>query len=304
MGNLKPMLAAQYEEDRVARQLPLFIQPKFDGIRAMLYEGQLLSRSFKPIPNVHIRKTIEAQVDWMEGFDGELIIGNPNTHDVYGRTNSAVMSHGGEPDFRYYVFDIVDPNSSFSDRHTWLANMIPKLRNRGIHWIYPVETFLCNTLEEIKTREEQLIEDGYEGAILRRPTASYKFGRATPLQGQLIKIKRYTDAEAVVVGFDELMHNDNEATKSELGYTVHSSHKENMRPGNKLGALKCKGKYDSGEEYEVDLGTGFSDADRIEIWNNRDSYLGKLAKFKYFEVGMKDRPRHPVFLGFRHPEDL
>jgi DNA ligase-1 len=304
MSNFKPMLAAQYEESRVANQLPVYVQPKFDGIRAILCYGQLLSRSLKPIPNDYIRQTIEAQYNWMKNFDGELIIGEPNTPGVYHRTNSAVMSQGGEPDFRYYVFDIVSMQEQFVNRHAILSQAIMRLRAQGINWVYPVETYLCHTLDEVYAREEQLIRAGYEGAILRRPAAHYKFGRATPKQGQLIKLKRYVDAEAVVVGFDELLHNENAAMKSELGYTVHSTHKENMRPGGKLGALKCRGKYPSGEEFEVDLGTGFTDADRIEIWNNRDKYLGKLAKFKYFAVGVKDKPRHPVFLGWRSEVDL
>ena len=32
-----------------------------------------------------------------------------------------------------------------------------------------------------------------------------------------MKLKRFADGEAVVVGWEELMHNANEATKDELG---------------------------------------------------------------------------------------
>jgi DNA ligase-1 len=47
------------------------------------------------------------------------------------------------------------------------------------------------------------------------------------------------------------------------------------------------------------IGTGFTDAERIDIWNRKEQYHGKQAKFKYLPVGVKDLPRHPVFLGWR-----
>jgi DNA ligase-1 len=31
---------------------------------------------------------------------------------------------------------------------------------------------------------------------------------------------------------------------------------------------------------------------------------GKIAKYKHFEVGVKEAPRFPVFLGFRNPLDM
>jgi DNA ligase-1 len=45
------------------------------------------------------------------------------------------------------------------------------------------------------------------------------------------------------------------------------------------------------------------DAERSQIWRHQTDYLGRIAKIKYFAVGMKDAPRHPVFLGWRDPVD-
>ena len=41
-----------------------------------------------------------------------------------------------------------------------------------------------------------------------------------------------------------------------------------------------------------------------EIWNNREDYLGKLVKYKFMTTGIKDLPRHPVFVGFRSEDDM
>jgi DNA ligase-1 len=53
---------------------------------------------------------------------------------------------------------------------------------------------------------------------------------------------------------------------------------------------------------EFEIGTGFTEADRRELWVAPP--IGNLVKYKYFAYGVKDKPRHPVFLGFRSPIDL
>jgi DNA ligase 1 len=55
---------------------------------------------------------------------------------------------------------------------------------------------------------------------------------------------------------------------------------------------------------EFNIGTGFDAATRQTIWDNREAYLGRLVKFKSMTHGTKDRPRHPVFIGWRHEDDL
>jgi DNA ligase-1 len=118
-------------------------------------------------------------------------------------------------------------------------------------------------------------------------------------EGTLLKLKRFVDSEYEIVGFEERMHNGNEATKDELGNTKRSSHQENKVGRGDLGALVLR--CDAGT---FNCGTGFTDAMRAEIWANRDGYLGKLAKVKSFLIGVKTLPRFPTFLGFRAPEDM
>jgi DNA ligase-1 len=115
----------------------------------------------------------------------------------------------------------------------------------------------------------------------------------------MMKLKRFLDDEAVVVGMEELMHNANPAFTNELGHTAHTSHQANQVPMMKLGALVVEWK---GLRFKI--GTGFSDAERHNIWCNGTRNFGRVVKFKYLEVGMKDLPRHPVFLGWRDKEDM
>ena len=58
------------------------------------------------------------------------------------------------------------------------------------------------------------------------------------------------------------------------------------------------------EGLEFSCGSGLNDALRDEIWKNKSKYLGKLVKYKFMSKGIKDLPRHPVFMGFRDETDL
>jgi DNA ligase-1 len=53
---------------------------------------------------------------------------------------------------------------------------------------------------------------------------------------------------------------------------------------------------------EFQIGTGFTDLDKQQFWLS--DRRGMTVKYKYFPVGVKDKPRHPVYLGLRHKDDL
>jgi DNA ligase-1 len=105
-----------------------------------------------------------------------------------------------------------------------------------------------------------------------------------------------------VIGFEEKLHNANEATVDELGHTKRSSHQDNMIPMDTLGSLMLR--MADGTEFSCGCFKGFDDAWRKSTWDNRDKYLGKLAKIKSQPTGVKDKPRFPVFLGWRDPIDM
>ena len=115
-------------------------------------------------------------------------------------------------------------------------------------------------------------------------------------EGGLWKLKRFEDSEAVILGFDEEMHNANEATTDNLGHSKRSSHKANKTGKGVLGALKVK---DVGTGVEFDIGTGFDASERAHIWTSRKAWMGLTVKYKFLPIGVKDKPRHPVYLGLR-----
>lgn len=284
----RPMLATDADISKL--RYPLLASPKLDGIRAVVRDGVVYSRSNKPIPNKYVQELF----GHLEHFDGELIVGNPCSKTVYRDTVSVVMAHDKPAtDVSFYVFDHIESlAASYNRRREELIASYDKLD------VFVHDQFQVNDLLELNIYENQCLEDGYEGLILRDPNAPYKCGRSTMKEGYLLKLKQFVDAEATVFGFEERQHNANEAKTNELGRTARSSHKAGKVGMDTLGAINV-----SFEGIEFSIGTGFTDAERAEVWSNRGKYLGKLAKFKYFPVGVKTAPRHPVFLGWRDRSD-
>ena len=294
---LRPMLACKTPEDLSILNFPVLHSPKLDGIRCLITEQGPMSRTMKPIRNEHVCSTLSDPT--LIGLDGELIVGDPTSKTVYRDTNSAVMSIKGSPDFTYYVFDRWDLyEHPFSDRLSALEDLYAT----GVLQA-PVKLHrhsLARDVYQLLEAEERALEAGYEGLVTRLPDAPYKFNRSTLKEQGMVKIKRFEDAEAEVIGVEELMHNGNEAELDERGYTKRSSRKAGKIPGGVLGALICR----TPEGQEFDIGTGYTAEERARIWSRRSSVVGMLAKYKSFRYGVKDKPRHAVFLGFRHKEDL
>lgn len=299
----RPMLAGKADLKHLI--FPVLVTPKLDGIRTVCMDGKALSRTLKPIPNLSIQRWFKNNADLLEGMDGELIVGNPTANDVYRVTNSAVMSEDGEPQFTLYVFDYVhNGDLPFYARHdvitarfkdatgTWEGNGVARvLTHRSVR-----------SIEELNDYEKSVLDAGYEGVMLRHPSAPYKQGRSSTREGYLLKLKRFCDAEAEIIGFEERMHNANEATRDERGYTKRSSHQENQVGTESLGAFVVRG-IGEFEGVEFKIGTGLDESNRLAYWVCKDDLLGKRLKYKFFDVGVKDAPRHPVFLGFRDTID-
>lgn len=286
----KPLLAAPVDWDKLTYD-DLLLSAKLDGIRAIVINGVVLSRSLKPIPNKHV----QALFSHLEHYDGELICGSPSAPDVYRKTNSAVMAVEGTPDVTFYAFDHIDePDADYLARYERLeeSDNVVVLEQIGV-----------SDLMTVKGLEEMYINQGFEGVMLRKsrgPMSKYKYGRATAKSCTLLKVKRFQDSEARITGFEELHSNQNEATTDALGHTVRSNHQANMRPMGTLGALVCV----TVEGVEFKIGSGFDAATRQTLWNSRFDLLDAWVKYKHFPVGVLDAPRFPIFLGIRDAVDL
>lgn len=285
----KPMLAHSIADIEAIR-FPVMASPKLDGIRCVVRAGKVLTRSLKPVPNHFVRDRFKN----LPEVDGELILGDPTDPRVFQVTTSAVMSHDGEPDVRFHAFDsLTSPNHRFETRFETTAILLAGMPHAQV-----VPHEYIESAARLAEYEEHIVSLGYEGVMVRDPAGPYKFGRSTAKQGILGKLKRFEDAEATIVGVEELHRNTNDLDTNELGYAKRSTAKGGMVAAGTLGALVVK----SAEfKNTFNIGTGFTQAQRDALWAD-ESLIGRTVKFKFQRAGVKDVPRLPVFLGFRGDE--
>ena len=303
MSTFKPLLSATIDpmkDPQVFEKLkfPLLLSPKYDGVRVIVREGVCLSRTLKPIPNKYVQKCFGKY----EHLDGELIAGNPRDyHNIYNRTQSAVMSRDGEPEVSLFAFDWVEEASkerAFVDRLKIVSRKVSDTDFEESLFVAP--HYRVDSMEQLIDHEMAVLAMGYEGICLRDPMGPYKWGRSTFREHILLKLKRFADFEATIVDFVEANTNTNEATKDELGHTKRSSHKEGLVPANTLGKFIVEF---NGERHEVPPGSLDHETRKV-IWLNQSLYMGKFLKVRHFPLGAKDGLRLPRAVGFRDEIDL
>ena len=256
-------------------KFPLMATQKVDGVRALIVEGSLVSRSMKKIPNRRVAQLLEQMLP--EGADGEIFCG-----DLYS-TTSTVMSLDGGGTFVYYWFDwAYDVDAPYSTRTSSMRGYMA-VHGADMPCVKALIPNIINGISELVEYERSALDDGFEGVILRDPMGRYKHGRSTLREGLMVKLKRHADSEAMVVGTEELVHGG-----------------QNRRRGGTLGSIIAAGQ--DGTSFKI--GTGYTAEQRSTLWAIRDSIVGMAVKYRHAGRGSKGRPRGPVFLDMRHTDDM
>jgi DNA ligase-1 len=131
-----------------------------------------------------------------------------------------------------------------------------------------------------KTRYKEInnmaIAGGYEGIMLKDPTAGYKCKRSVAW----LKLKPFIEVSLTVTAVEE-------GTGKNVG---------------KLGAFVCEGT-DDGKDIVVNVGSGFADDQRIVYWDNADSIIGDIVEVRADAITQNQDGtyslRFPRFLKFR-----
>lgn len=278
------------------KSFPYLMSAKLDGIRCLSNsQGEAVSRTLKPIPNEFIRKEFR-KYPFLAGADGELIVGSPTSQSVCRDTTSVVMSKSGEASFTYYLFDIWSSQLVYEDRYAILLDW--EAKGKLPYWCQLLTHYKVENLQQMQAQEGLYVGMGYEGAVVRNPRGLYKQGRCSLKQDNAFKVKRYMDDEARIIGYECAWENTNAAEVNELGRTKRSTKAEGLVAKEELGALHVT----HPEWGDFWIGSGWTQEQRINLWAIRTQLAGQYVKFKYFPVGVKDKPRHPVFITFRNIE--
>lgn len=273
---------------------PVICQPKLNGVRCIVNDGQCYSNSGKAFPSAFVQRFA-----CLENFDGELICGSPTDNDVLRKTTSAVMTNGGIVPVTYYVFDYIVKNMGTINRLQLLKSTYDGCSDYVKQHVMLVESGMAWKKEDILLFEEKLLSQGHEGVILRSPNGTYKHGRSTVNEQYLLALKRRMTGTAVITAVNELQENYNESKPNELGFAKKSHLAENRYAAGMLGSLTvvdCTpgGKY-NGVEFNV--GTGFDEMTRCELWSRRSRIVGAKVAYSFFGVGVFNKPLHAAYRG-------
>jgi DNA ligase-1 len=300
------MLAAKVKPHQLhLLEYPRYVAPKLDGIRCISTGSELLSKTMKPLPNLHAWQ--QFAVKEFEGLDGELVTGSPTAGDVFRKTSSAVATVAGEPDLTFWVFDW-HPGTAGDGfgRRLEIAHSLVKLGKKFRRNIELVQHRLVSSPAEFLEAELGYIQAGYEGIVSRSVDGGYKYGRSTLRQGWLVKMKRMEDSECRILRCYPREHNANEAVAQADGVKRRSSHKAGKTAVDTLGKMLAEDIH-TGVQFE--LGTGKMTAEEAkvlwELWKARPGkVMALVATYSFFSVGIKEKPRHPVWQRWREAWDI
>ena len=283
---IKPMLAYKVDKKPVDWSEKVYIQPKLDGIRCVIYVDdkeniRCFSRTGKEFHNLeHIKLSLRkfffdyANVDVT--LDGELY--NHKLKDDFEKIVSLVRKQKPTEEDRrnaqhliqFHCYDYIE--TVMDKPYSYRADQLvcADFYDASIRF---VETNLVNSKESAQLRHQYNLNNGYEGSILRLDKP-YQQKRSYNLQ----KFKDFNDTEATIVGY-------------EIG------------KGKREGTL---GKFlmqdDDGIEFGCPPGKGYNYKDLADILNNIHDYIGKRATFTYFERTQYGSYRHPLFKTVRNYE--
>eukprot|EP00049_Salpingoeca_infusionum_P007751 m.125826 g.125826 ORF g.125826 m.125826 type:complete len:851 (-) comp13812_c0_seq4:122-2674(-) len=267
-GTPKPSLLLAHSWDETVDPTGWHMSEKLDGVRAYWDGKMLISRFGNQF----------AAPDWFLDalptdftLDGELFAGR----GMFSSTTSIVRTVGSKKwnSITYKVFDSPSHGSkSFEERMELLTNWHSEADNAD--HIEIVEQVIAKDIQHVKDELVRVTETlGGEGLMLRKPKSTYAKGRSSTL----LKVKRFYDAEAEVIGYEK-------------GKGKHVG---------KMGALQVK--MECGKTFK--LGTGFSDAERAT-----PPKIGAIVTYKFQELTDDGIPRFASFLRIRSdmsaPRDL
>ena len=249
------LLANIYRDDIDLGQY--WVSEKLDGVRAYWDGETLTSRN---------GNRFNAPPWFIEDFphvplDGELWMGRGTFERLSGTVRRQTPDDAQWRGIRFMVFDLPSSPATFDRRLQRLREMFEAIESPHI---VLVEQFRAADHDALMDTLNQVVGGGGEGLMLHRGSSLYTAGRTD----DLLKLKPYEDAEAVVVG--------------------HLPGKGKLT--GMLGALLVE--MPDGRRFR--LGTGFSVEERRE-----PPPLGATVTYKHFGKTRNGVPRFASFLRIR-----
>lgn len=260
---------------------PADVQPKLDGVRAMasMEDGEVIlgTRGGKvwTVPT-HINAALKKIMTPEMVIDGELYIHGVLFEDLASWTKKRYP----ETDtLEFHIFDM--PINELGENLPWVERKknlsmwaAGNVKAFGFGPLRLVDTKPVYSMDDVLKAEEQALEDGYEGVMVRNLDGPYLFGHKS---SHIYKVKSSNDAEYKVVGFH--------AGKGKFSKSV---------------IWECVTK--DGDTFDVIPKT--TQPKREKLFKEGKQHIGEWLKVRYQNLTEYGKPRFPRGIGFRDEKDM
>jgi hypothetical protein len=295
------MLCSQFEQKLVDKvKFPALVQTKMDGMRfnAIVRDGKVEYRS-RNGKEIQLLGNLDADFIKMAGdvdciFDGELLVVNDTGildrqtgNGILNKANKGTISDKEASMVRATIWDVI-PYLYFIDGECPVPygkrwdSLCVLMDTHQPTKVSMVDSWEVDTYDEAKTLFEGLLADGQEGIILKDRNGIWEDKRAK----HQIKFKGELECDLEIIAVEE-------GTGKYAG---------------KLGAVVCRSRPENGISLTVNVGSGFNDAHRDNLWSIRDSLIGKIVAVKY-NMRSKNKAGEeslflPIFVEVRDDKDV
>lgn len=253
-----------------------FVTEKFDGQRCftIIKNGKITmkSRQNKEITGlIEVLKSIKQTGLNNVCLDGELLAINSDYESVYKDTMKIISTKSEvKTGVKYMVFDIITldefENKKKTDIYSIRRSVLENIKETEFLKVTPI-LYHGNDNDKVLEILNKCRQNGAEGCMINLDK-SYEFKRSKTL----LKLKVMNSCDLKIIGFEE----------------------GDGKYKGTLGNLICDYK-----GYQLGVGSGFSDKQREQIWNNQEKYLNRIVEIQYFEETYNDKGglslRFPIF---------
>lgn len=268
------LMLAEDDHKAIDKWDSIVCEEKYDGVRVIcVIEDRIpkfYTRAFNELNSKFLSKIANQLLIISKGIDGIFFDGELTDLDrkgVSGKVNQMLKGSPKESigdDLLFNTFDI-DPITSIrkgkgDTPYTQRRDLLEKLfENTETPNIVLARKWEAKTKEELMPIYDQIVANGGEGVIMKDPSHVYECKRSK----SWIKFKEVEDCDLEVTGW----------------YPG-----EGKREGF-IGGFNCK---DASGEYQVKVGSGFTEADLISLSKNPDSLIGRIVTLQY-NVPIEDK---------------
>jgi hypothetical protein len=299
--------------------MPRYTSIKLNGVRGILLNGTVYSRSMKPL---NIGPQLASELAPLARYcrehdivlDGEFHSYSDNT---VGGCISILAGNRATPyDFKYKVFGLYSVKQWNGEEHVFFKNMLQNPGWSELSSASPSPLLELVVQEEVHTTEElqslcDSLQDNplVEGLMLTAPNLTCCHRRVRANEATFLKLKFYSDPiDAKIVGLTyRREHRDtHEAARDELGYAKRSRREEDMEYTLAAGTIEAQVEDRSIVLLPFPKGTSlamrYMYMKHLRKGGSLD-LMGRWVQFRHLSAGQKDKPSGIRCVEFRDSKD-